>query len=153
MISCPAAKGIICSICRPSATDAPSGTNSAIASRMGGSLNMLFALPTRGAFLEEGVDSLLRVLRLHQLVEINLLCSGKAFVEVNRIPCVDCFFGNGQRGWTELDKVVNRVLQGTFQIDFRQHRVGQPDVRSFPAGDRATSKHKLGGVLLSNQRG
>src|SRR5947208_946119 len=34
MISCPAAKGIICSICRPSATDEPSGTNSEMASCM-----------------------------------------------------------------------------------------------------------------------
>src|SRR5262245_53898024 len=40
MISWPAAKGIICSICRPSATLAPSGTSSAIASDMGRSLDI-----------------------------------------------------------------------------------------------------------------
>src|SRR5580765_5631977 len=34
MISCPAANGIICSICRPSATLAPSGTCSVIACRI-----------------------------------------------------------------------------------------------------------------------
>src|SRR5205823_13666026 len=40
MISCPAANGIICSICNPSATEQPSGTWAAIASRMERSLDM-----------------------------------------------------------------------------------------------------------------
>ena len=41
MISCPAANGIICSICKPRATEAPSGTSSAIASGMERSFDII----------------------------------------------------------------------------------------------------------------
>src|SRR5712691_4911840 len=45
MISCPAANGIICSNCRPSATLAPSCTSSETAARMGSSLDMSTCSP------------------------------------------------------------------------------------------------------------
>src|ERR1700731_1624464 len=104
MISCPAAKGIICSICKPRATDAPSGTNSAIASRIVSSLDILFSVPPGRTFLEKRVDSFLRVFRFHQFFQINLFRAGEAFVEVNRIPRIDGFLSESQGRWAELRK-------------------------------------------------
>src|SRR5919108_5673863 len=97
MISCPAANGIICSSWRPSATLAPSGTSSAIASRMEKSLAMLLSRPPRLAFLQKSLNTFLGVVRLHQIFEIDLLRPGQPFVEVHRVPCVDRFFGYSER--------------------------------------------------------
>src|SRR3954471_13192944 len=87
IISCPAANGIICSIWRPSATEAPLGTSSAIASCMLRSLDMfqpplepegqikechhLSALPHRRALLEKGRDSLFDINGPHQILDID----------------------------------------------------------------------------------
>ena len=85
--------------------------------------------------------------------KVGLLRSGEAFVEVDRIPGVDGFLGDCQRRRAELRKMIDCLLHGVFEIDFRHNRIRQADTGRFPAGDAAPGEHKIGCVLLSNQRG
>src|SRR5579862_7754387 len=99
MISCPAANGIICSICKPIATDEPSGTNSAIAWCMERSFDIaLTALPLGLAFFHEGANAFIGVFGTHEFVEIDFFGPGQTFIEVHGVPGVDCLLGDAKRG-------------------------------------------------------
>src|SRR4029077_13500174 len=130
MISCPAAKGIICSICRPSATKAPSGTHSAMALGMVRSLDIkswfaycsltLFSLPHWLPFFQEGVDSLANIFGLHQLFQIESLGSCQALVEVHRVPHIGRFFGDSKHGGTEFQKALHGFAHRWLDLDVRK---------------------------------
>src|SRR6476646_3036764 len=142
MISCPATKGIICSICRPSATEAPSGTRSAMASRMVRSLDMavLFPLPNRRTLFEEGADTLVNIFRLQQLLEIYLLRPRQPFVEVHRVPGVVGLLGNRQHGRAQLRKLLYRILHRSLNFGISHSAVGQTDARRFHTRNAAPGK-------------
>src|SRR6201996_9169492 len=94
MISWPAANGIICSICKPIATDEPSGTNSAIASCIERNFDIaLTALPLRLAFFHEGANAFTGIFGAHKFVEIDFFRAGQAFIEVHGVPGVDRLLG------------------------------------------------------------
>src|SRR5947199_1277807 len=74
------------------ATDAPSGTNSAIASRMERSFDIcLTTLPFWLALFHKRLNAFLSVFGLHQFVEVNLFGPRQAFVEVHGVPRVTSF--------------------------------------------------------------
>src|SRR5581483_1457605 len=120
MISWPAANGIICSSCKPIATDAPSGTYSAMASRIERILVIVTvrgsaALPSRGAFLHESANALFRIFRCHQLFQIDLFGTSETFFEVHRLPRVACLFCRGQGSRAQpgdsLDSFINNGFE------------------------------------------
>src|SRR3954467_482354 len=74
------------------ATDAPSGTNSAIASRMERSFDIcLTTLPFWLALFHKRLNAFLSVFGLHQFVEVNLFGPREALVEVHGVPRVIAF--------------------------------------------------------------
>src|ERR1035441_10884339 len=62
--------------------------------------DFLFACPFRFAFFEEGNDTLAGVCGRGQFFEVNLLRPRQSLVKVDRVPCVKCLLGMGERDRT-----------------------------------------------------
>src|SRR3954453_16172253 len=93
------------------ATDAPSGTNSASASRMEGSFDIcLTTLPFWLALFHKRLNAFLSVFGLHQFVEVNLFGTREAFVEVHGVPRVNSFFGDAERSGAERRELAHSFV-------------------------------------------
>src|SRR6266568_4642185 len=62
----------------------------------------LFPLPLRLPLLHPRLDAFFGVFDLHQLFQINLLRAGQAFIQMDGVPGIKGFLGDGQASGAEL---------------------------------------------------
>src|SRR5262245_53317887 len=79
-------------------------------------LKQLFSFPLRLALLQPRLDSLFGVFGLHQPFHVNFLRAGQTLIEMDGVPGVESFLGVAQSRGAELEKMVERVLDGGAEI-------------------------------------
>ena len=110
-------------------------------------------LPPRRAFLQECSYSLLRVIGLHQLVEIYAFGARQALVKVYGVPSINRFFGQGQSCGAEPAQTIKHLIKvsiETFGIDALGDKSDCVRVR---ARDRFARENQFDRSLGRNQRG
>src|SRR5208282_4335440 len=117
------------------------------------SSRFLFACPFRCSFVEEGHDTLARVGRRDEFIEINLLRPGQAFVKVKRIPRVDGLLGVSQRGRAQLAEFGKRPLDDGFEFLVGHGSICQAHRGGFYSRKLTSRKDQFRGALLTDERG
>src|SRR5207237_528082 len=112
-----------------------------------------FSFPLRCPPLHERANPLLRVVRLHQFVEIHLLGAGEAFVEVCGVPAVKRFLGDGERCGTELRELFYALFDFCFHYIIANRFAREAHRSGLETRDLPTCQDEVGGVLLSDDRG
>src|SRR3954453_18007236 len=126
------------------ATDAPSGTNSAIASRMERIFDIcLTTLPFWLALFHKRLNAFLRVFGLHEFVEVNLFRPRQSFVEVHGVPRVNSFFGDAERSGTERRELAHSFVHNVFKLICGPGPPSQPGGSRIGAGNRASCKNQI----------
>src|ERR1051326_6221117 len=111
-------------------------------------IRTLPSFPHRLPFLHPRPDSLFGVLGFHQLLNINLLRTRQALVEMNRIPCIERLLRHSQRGRAQLEQMIDCALSRLLQLAARPGFIRQAPRGGLLSGESSPGKDHLSSALL-----